>query len=124
MSRLRHIAGCTRPSMVSRHAVADCRSGSGNTHRARSLVTPFSSGVGDRWRFLRLGLSGFLGIAHCASALPRLCRGGPSMTEDLEHQHRLNCSVIVTTWRRPVLLRATLAALLRQCYTDFEIVVV
>ena len=46
------------------------------------------------------------------------------MTEDLEHQHRLNCSVIVTTWRRPVLLRATLAALLRQCYTDFEIVVV
>ena len=47
------------------------------------------------------------------------------MTEDLaQSQHRLRCSVVVTTWQRPVLLRNTLASLLEQSYRDFEIVVV
>ncbi len=47
------------------------------------------------------------------------------MTEDVQQiERRLSCSVVVATWRRPVLLRATLAALLRQSYTDFEVVVV
>ncbi len=36
----------------------------------------------------------------------------------------LQCSVIVTTWKRPVLLRNTLRSLLRQSYPHFEIIVV
>lgn len=47
------------------------------------------------------------------------------MTEDLtQSQQSLRCSVVVTTWHRPVLLRNTLASLLVQTYPDFEIVVV
>ncbi|HET7104704.1 MAG TPA: polysaccharide deacetylase family protein [Terracidiphilus sp.] len=36
----------------------------------------------------------------------------------------MRCSVVVTTWKRPVLLRATLDALARQSFADMEIVVV
>jgi peptidoglycan/xylan/chitin deacetylase (PgdA/CDA1 family) len=36
----------------------------------------------------------------------------------------LRCSVVVTTWRRPVLLSDTLASLTRQSYRPFEIIVV
>ncbi len=36
----------------------------------------------------------------------------------------VRCSVIVTTWKRPVLLEATLHALVEQSYPDFEVVVV
>lgn len=47
------------------------------------------------------------------------------MVEDLaQSQQRLRCSVVVTTWRRPVLLRSTLQSLLEQSYPDFEVVVV
>jgi len=36
----------------------------------------------------------------------------------------LRCSVVVTTWKRPVLLRDTLLSLLRQSYPNFEIIIV
>jgi GT2 family glycosyltransferase/peptidoglycan/xylan/chitin deacetylase (PgdA/CDA1 family) len=47
------------------------------------------------------------------------------MTEDLAHsQQNLRCSVVVAAWRRPVLLSNTLASLLNQDYSNFEVVVV
>lgn len=47
------------------------------------------------------------------------------MTVDLEQsQQHLRCSVVVTTWQRPMLLKDTLASLLEQSYPDFEVVVV
>lgn len=47
------------------------------------------------------------------------------MTEDLAQiQQNLRCSVVVTTWKRPALLRNTLASLLNQDYFNFEVVVV
>jgi peptidoglycan/xylan/chitin deacetylase (PgdA/CDA1 family)/GT2 family glycosyltransferase len=36
----------------------------------------------------------------------------------------LRCSVVVTTWKRPVLLKATLQSLLTQSYTNYEVIVV
>lgn len=47
------------------------------------------------------------------------------MTEDLaQFPQNLRCSVVVTTWQRPVILRNTLASLLIQDYSNFEVVVV
>lgn len=36
----------------------------------------------------------------------------------------LRCSVVVTTWKRPILLRATLQSLLKQSYPNHEVIVV
>lgn len=36
----------------------------------------------------------------------------------------LRCSVVVTTWKRPILLRATLQSLLNQSYAGYEVIVV
>ena len=47
------------------------------------------------------------------------------MTQSEEQSPRpLRCSVVVTTWRRPVLLRNTLTSLLCQSYPDYEVLVV
>ena len=43
---------------------------------------------------------------------------------DEQSQPLLRCSVVVTTWRRPVLLANAIASLLSQTYPDFEIVIV
>lgn len=44
--------------------------------------------------------------------------------ESIPSANPLRCSVVVTTWKRPVLLRATLQGLMQQSYPDFEVVVV
>jgi peptidoglycan/xylan/chitin deacetylase (PgdA/CDA1 family)/GT2 family glycosyltransferase len=36
----------------------------------------------------------------------------------------LRCSVVVTTWKRPILLRSTLDSLMRQSYSNLEVIVV
>ena len=47
------------------------------------------------------------------------------MTENpADFQQTLRCSAVVTTWRRPVLLRNTLASLLSQTYPNLEVVIV
>jgi peptidoglycan/xylan/chitin deacetylase (PgdA/CDA1 family)/GT2 family glycosyltransferase len=47
------------------------------------------------------------------------------MAEDMgQIRRRLRCSVVVTTWHRPIMLRNTLASLQGQSYSDFEVVVV
>ena len=47
------------------------------------------------------------------------------MTEaTAQHAAPLRCSVVVTTWKRPVSLKTTLQSLLVQTYKDYEVVVV
>lgn len=44
--------------------------------------------------------------------------------QQTQSAQRLRCSVVVTTWKRPVLLADALRSLLDQTYADFEVIVV